>query len=68
MKYVERKKTPPAGIPPRVEPGDSFRDEGERSISTPLGRAVMKDLEGGFAFQFIFGNCRVFVKSERLDG
>ena len=43
MKYVERKKTPLAGIPPGVEPGDSFRDEGERSISAPLGRAVKKN-------------------------
>jgi len=42
MKYVEGKKTPPAGIPPGVEPSDSFRDEEERSISAPLGRAVKK--------------------------
>jgi hypothetical protein len=51
MKYVDRKKTPLAGIPPGVEPDivpcalcgkDSFRDEEERSISAPLGRAVKK--------------------------
>jgi hypothetical protein len=34
----------------------------ERSTSAPLGRAVKKDLKGGFAFQVIFGNRRVFIK------
>ena len=42
MKYVERKKTPLAGIPPGVEPSDSFRDEGETRISARLGGAVKK--------------------------
>ena len=68
MKYVERKKTPLAGIPPGVEPGDSFRDEGETRKICASRSYCDENLEGGFAFQLIFGNCRIFVKGERLDG
>jgi hypothetical protein len=43
MKYVERKKTPPAGIPPGVEPSDSFRDERETRKIYASRRAVKKN-------------------------
>ncbi len=52
MKYVERKKTPPAGIPPGVEPAQSrmlfagvipFGMKERRARYARLGRAVKKN-------------------------